>query len=172
MPRRGVRSFRQVKAPGSWAGLAVAQTAVPAASKVLLGSFGPEVGDPPLTVRRFRIGLAWSSDQWTTNEEPFGAFAIGIFSDISIAAGVASLPGPITDIGDDVWMCYQPVNIRFGGAVAPTAFAIADRWYDIDSKAMRKLPEGKSAALIIENAHATHGANVQVTARSYATFAR
>jgi len=74
----------------------------------------------------------------------------------ALAVGITAVPGPVTDVADDGWFVYQPflyetieltaVGSRLGNA--PLMF---------DSKAKRRVGEGSVIALVVENAHATHG---------------
>ena len=162
--RTFTRSFRP---SGGWSGAAVAQVTVPANTKILLATIQPVPGAFTATIRRTRLQVSWSTDQSAAIEQPFGAIGMAILNDTAIAVGVASLPDPITDIEDDIWYLFQPLTVKLREGTA----AILDRVWDVDSKAMRKLPEGKSAALIIANGDATVGATAQVTFRTYATLA-
>ncbi len=169
--RRRATVGRTYKPSGGWSGLTVGSTAVAANTKVLMASFAPQIG-LTLTVRRIRISALYSSDQNAASETTLGALGVGVFSDTAIALGIGSLPDPITDVGDDVWMLFQGMHTRIsfvsgGGLVEP-----AGTLYEIDSKAMRKLPNGKSLAVIVGNESSSFGALLQVTIRIYTTLAR
>jgi len=108
----------------------------------------------PFTIVRAR-GIVWvESDQIASIESPFGAFGMAVVSDQSVAAGVASLPSPITDEGSDLWFMYQHVatNWRFN-----TSGASPGNVYQFDSKAMRKVGIGQDIVLMFENADGSFG---------------
>ncbi len=160
--RRGGRGWK----PGTfWDGSVPAvQTAVPAASKVLLLSF-TNAGDSELTIRRMRGLLTVGSDQIAGSELQLGAFGALITTDTAIAAGVASLPDPVTDVSDDIWMMYEHFgdNMQVFTAVGIEPHFVSQ--YVIDSKAMRRVPEGRALAFVVANSHATHGINVSFGVR-------
>jgi len=169
VPRRTAAAFtRTPKAPGGWSGAQIANTTVAANTKILLATITPAVASFPLTIRRVRMQVSWETDQSAADEHPFGAIGLAVLNDTAIAVGIASLPDPVTDIQDDIWMLFQALSVGGKGGTG----AVTDRVWDVDSKAMRKLPEGKSGALIIANGDAVFGASCQVTLRVYSTFAR
>ncbi len=169
--RRGFTRTRSYRPSGVWAGLVNNAVTVPASTALLLASFTPSPSFME-TVRRTHISLLFSSDQNVASENVVGAIGAGVFTDHAIAIGAASLPDPVTDVGDDIWFMFQGLHSRFsfsaGGGIAETAGSL----YEIDSKAMRKVPNGKSVAIIIANASATAGAVVQLTTRIYSTITR
>ena len=86
-----------------------------------------------------------------------------IVTDLAAAAGIASIPAPITDAGDDGWFVHQSFaqaqsRVHTGG---PTS-----TWYLIDSKAKRIFAStGLNIAIVAENAHASEGMEVVVMLR-------
>ena len=169
--RRRASSVRPYKPSGGWSGLIVQPTSVPALNKVLLASFAPQIG-LTLTIRRTHVSLMFSSDQNAASENVIGAIGMGVFNDTTIAAGVAGLPDPVTDVSDDVWFLFQGLHSRISvrgtdGLVEPAGSII-----EVDSKAMRKLPNGRSLALVVANADAVFGSLIQCTIRLYTTIAR
>jgi len=170
--RSSRRSFaRPFKPSGEWAGFFVPNTTIPGNSKVLLGTIIPGTGSGRLTIRRMRISLMWSSDSLAATEFPIGALGAAVFNDTSIAAGVASLPDPMTDLEDDIWFLYQGLHSRFSFLNASGTNSDAGTVYEIDSKAMRHLPDGRSIGVIVATGDA-QGAQVQVIVRAYFTLAR
>ncbi len=167
MPRNRGRApafqARGYRPSGDWSGEQIAGSVLAANTKLLLATIVPSGVDQ--TIRRTHVQVSWSTDQSAAVEAPTGAIGIGVFNDTAVAAGIASLPDPITDIGDSVWMMFQFLTVR----VREGTGALLDRVWDIDTKAMRKLPLGKTAALIIVNAHATVGAVQQASLRTYTT---
>ena len=166
--RSPARFTRSYKGPGTWAGVSVESTAVPAASSVLLATFIP--GGVVETVRRIRMSVLYSSDQNTASETSLGAVGAAVVEATAVTVGVTALPDPITDIQDDIWVMFQGLHTRIsfvtgGGLVEPAGMGV-----EIDSKAMRKLPPGKALVFIVANESASFGALIQCTIRVYATL--
>ena len=85
-----------------------------------------------------------------------------VVSESAFAAGAASLPGPIADISSDSWLYH---SLHGFDAVAATAgdgqsITLNER-VEIDSKAMRRLPEGN---VVVFMAEALVGSMVDVAA--------
>ena len=126
----------------------MALVAVPAVSKVLLVTFVPSFVTGS-TVRRLRgtfhieggVGAIF-----------FGAVGSYVANDTAVAAGIASLADPVTDVGDDVWFWYQ----SFGGnaGLSGSAGAQAAQTVPIDNKAMRRVASGTSVVFVVANASA------------------
>ncbi len=161
------RSFRRStypRAPTFWAGLAVGQAApvvIAAGTKVLLGFLALPVGSAGETVTRIVGSLFSQSDQVSAAEDAFGAMGFILANDLALAAGAASLQGPITDIEDDGWMGYVPFSASFNGAgVGPHHYVTM-----FDQKGQRKVQEGQGLAIMIENASAVHGLEVSLVLR-------
>ncbi len=110
----------------------------------------------PFTIVRVRGLLMLRSDQIAAIEEPFGAFGLAVVSDQAVAAGVASLPSPITDQASDLWFsytfCAATWQFNTSGAASPTPF-------EIDSKAMRKVEDGMNIVSMFENGSGGSGCN-------------
>jgi len=172
MPGRRRGFSRPFRPPGSWAGVVVNQFTLAANTKVLAATFSAPVASSPQTVRRVHISVLYSSDQNVGSEATLGVIGMGVFNDTAIAVGVGSLPDPATDVNDDVWFLFQGMHTRFsfsaGGGIAEPAGSS----YEISSKGMRKIPEGKSACIIVVNNSPTFGAVCQLTARLYSTDSR
>ncbi len=97
----------------SWAAIVdAAETTVPAASKVLLGTFTPSVDGIDEVVLRTRGVLAVRSDQTAGSELQIGAFGMIVVTDTAAAAGAASIPSPATDADDDGWFVWLPFAQR------------------------------------------------------------
>ncbi len=112
-----------------------------------------EIG--PSTIIRTR-GIIWvGMDQSAASEQAFGALGFAVVSEQARAAGVASLPAPITNESSDLFFVHQ----FFGAPVFVGTDASLLQWYQyaFDSKAMRKLQEGDAIVVLLENASATAG---------------
>ncbi len=73
-----------------------------------------------------------------------------VVTDLALAAGAASVPGPVTDIGDDGWFLYVP--IVQSGRLTDSQDGTQ---YPFDSKAKRIVETGSSLVAVVENAHAS-----------------
>ncbi len=152
MPGRRTGGFvrQRQRTASDWGRLVDPHTAVGAATKVLLASFvlsNPGIGE---TVRRTHVMLSVVSDQTGVLEQQNGALGMMIVSDLAIAAGAASIPGPVTDASDDGWFLWfgvSQVSIAALGGVVNTN----PQSYVIDSKAMRKVADGFSIAVMYES---------------------
>ena len=162
------RSFpTRRRANKAWAGFATtAAIAVAANTKVLLGSFALSNPNIDETFLRTVGVLSVQSDQVAASENWSGAFGIVGVTDLAIAAGAASIPGPITDRSDDGWFVYVPflgtINVGDSTGIQSNILSL----FPFDSKAKRKFDEGQQAALMVENSSASTGFNVQLIFRS------
>ncbi len=160
MPDRNRRSTRSTghRAPTNWArSEAAVYTVVAAGTKVLLATIvlsNPGINE---TIRRTRGRFSVHSDQASGGEPQLGALGFIVVNDLAIAAGAASIPGPVTDASDDGWFVWEPFqSFGFNGTVG----TLFDRSYMFDSKAMRRVEEGFTIALMVENANGTTGLNI------------
>jgi len=168
---RGRRGFvKPFKPSGGWSGVVIPQVGIPGNNKILLAQVIPTAGSPTLTIRRIRMSVLFSSDQAAATESPIGAIGAAVLNDTAIAVGVASLPDPVTDIQDDTWMMFQGLHSKVVTA-GTLGFTESGNLFEIDSKAMRKLPEGMSLAFIAAVGSA-QGASIQAVIRVYTTQAR
>jgi len=158
--RRGfVRRPAVRKIPNyTWSVVAtVVQVTIPAASKVLVGSFIS--GGSDFVIERTRGLIHVASDQVTASEFQVGAYGHTIISEDAFAAGIGSIPSPVADTTND-WFVYQPLQndrvvITANGANDPNG-----TMFEIDSKAKRIFQTGTRVALVVENIHATFGMRV------------
>ena len=142
----------------SWSGFAsTAGTGVAASTKVLLGGFTLSNPNIDETVLRTVGTFMCLSDQSAADELQIGAIGMMIVTDLAVAAGAASIPGPITDRGDDGWFVYIPLvqslDVNSAIGVEPQ-FATQ---YHFDSKAKRRAQEGQQVVIMVENASASFG---------------
>ena len=102
-----------------------------------------------------------------------GAFGIGFASAAAMTAGAASLPTPITEFDSDNWIYHRFYNILSPGAISGGAATDADvggavaaavRW-EIDSKAMRKVPDDDVGLYMAWEHTLTGTANLRIQAR-------
>ena len=126
-------------------------TLVPVGTKVLLASFvlsNPGINE---TVRRTRGRFFVNSDQATTNEMVLVAIGFVVVNDLALAAGAASLPGPISDASDDGWFVWEGVPILSASTDGGSGSIVSGvQPIEFDSKAMRRVEEGFGIAVIAE----------------------
>jgi len=129
-------------------------TTVGVSSKVLLGTFTLSNLNIDETVLRTVGSLSVTSDQASVTEPQIGALGMILVNDLALAAGAASIPGPITDRSDDGWFVYILIVSNMLVNTAVGFDALAGARYDFDSKAKRRVEEGFGIAIMIENASA------------------
>ena len=157
MARRTRQNFpqRSARILTNWARTVQAvELTVAAATKALLVTFSlsnPSIGE---TVRRTRGRILIQSDQTGADEAYMGAMGAIVITDLAIAAGAASIPGPVTDASDDGWFVWEPLlgSHQSGEGDAQV--------FEFDSKAMRRIEEGFGLAFMVENASATTGLEI------------
>ncbi len=76
-----------------------------AGATVLDQTFVADTGEPslPWTIVRLRGSLYVASDQTATNEDAHGALGAIVVRDAAAAAGVGSIPTPVTEQSDEGW---------------------------------------------------------------------
>ena len=146
----------------SWSGItSAAFTAVAASAKVLLGSFVLAVPTIDETILRTVGLISIETDNQATAENQIGGFGLIRVSTTAFAIGITAIPGPITDIDDDGWLVYVP----FAASTGTVAASLNSVQYHFDSKAKRKIQDGESVAIVVENASSVHGFDIAVHLR-------
>jgi len=166
MPRLRSNRFAQSRSRPNraWAGVSDTGNNIAGSTKVLLGSIALSNSNIDETVLRF-VGDMWvRSDQVVATEQQIGAFGMIVVSDAAVAAGAASIPGPIADIGDDGWFVFVPFVQQFVFADATGFVPNGDTRYHFDFKSKRIVQEGEKIALMFENI-AGQGLSVSIIAR-------
>jgi len=93
---------------------------------------------------------AFTADNITT-----GAWGMIVVTDLALAAGAASIPGPITDVTDDGWFVWQPILSRLEFVTGAGIEANSAKIVEFDSKAKRIVETGQIVAVMVENASAS-----------------
>ena len=160
---RGSFQPRKAKRLTEWlAFTSNAPIVVPATTSLLFLSFSQvnlsEI--VPFTIVRIHGRIVWGSDQEVANEQPIGAVGIAIVKEPARAIGITAIPTPIDEASDDAWLMHRFLESRV------TAASTDDRILNIefDSKAMRRLEDGDSIVLTVENS-STVGAFFNIQAR-------
>jgi len=106
-------------------------------------------GDP-FTVLRSRGNIFVTATPDAADDDDVIGFGIIVATDQAVAAGGASLPGPIADPDADwLWHQYVPMSARALTAYAGDAIGLNAR-VEIDSKAMRRGTTNQQTVLIGE----------------------
>ncbi len=105
----------------------------------------------PATIVRTRGTLWVASDQTVASESVAGALGMIVVTDQAAAIGASAIPGPSSASDDDGWFVWQPwfADVNFEDATGLGFLTFAR--YDFDSKAMRKVHDGNTVAVMIEN---------------------
>ncbi len=148
-----------------WASVTpVSSTVVAAGASVLVGSLtATELNSiVPCTLVRVRGRILWQSDQAAADEDQFGAFGICKVRDEARAAGVGSMPDPITNAPSDFWLAWEAL-LQTGRSGIVSG---GERELNVvfDNKAMRKVVDGDALVLLAANQGA-HGAVIAVSLR-------
>ncbi len=143
------------RSPTGWTGGHFTVAALLVNTKAIAGSFAPLAGIGS-HVTAIRIVGNLTTDH--TASAAGGAAVIGaaVFADAAVAAGVASLPDPLTDIEDDIWTFIRGV---------PYPAAATRRVAEFDSRAARKIEEGQQLVFILANSAAGASSTLQLYVR-------
>ncbi len=162
MPRRfpARRTFsRAPRRATNWGRFVdVAQVTIAVSTKVLVATFTLNTAGIGETIIRTLGGIAVSTDNTSGNEDQLGAMGMIVVNDLAIAAGVASIPGPVTDSSDDGWFVWTPFCQRH--LIGATVTSMVSQWYAFESKAARRVEEGFGIAIVVENASAANAFTV------------
>ncbi len=127
---------RRVPSKTNWGRTVFSLATVAASSKVLLGFFVLDNLGIAETVRRFRGRFLVISDQVANTEINTGALGMVVVSDLAVAAGAASIPGPFTDANDGGWFVWEPIVSLSRAANGAAGVMQTGGMIDYDSKAM------------------------------------
>ncbi len=147
----------------NWGRFVDTTTNVGSGTKVLLSVVSlsnPGIGE---VVRRTRGMFSIFSDQTAAMETQAGAMGFVVVNDLAIATGASAIPGPATDANDDGWFVWVPFSQV--GAISPGGTVTAGQpmnRYEFDSKAMRKVEEGYTVAIMIEAFGTSDGLEVSM----------
>ena len=119
---------------------------------VSLTSFGFD----EVTLVRTRGYLFVQSDQVAAREEAFGALGMCVVKDPAAAVGGTSLPGPLTEMGDDIWFLWQPWACDHD-TLGNQAYSMV-----FDSKAQRKFVPGETIVVQMENSASGFGVEYEL----------
>ena len=123
--------------------------AVGAGTKVLVARFPLANVGIDETLLRIRGSFVAYSTTLSADVIISGAVGIGVFSSIAGIAGAASLPGPTTDAGTDVWALWEPITTFMDSSGAAAGTQAFERQV-IDSRAKRIVPNGYELVMMVE----------------------
>jgi len=151
---------RNTRPATTWARFVTVHTLVTEGTKVLLATFSLDNPGISEVIRRTRGMISVTSDVSANMEEQIGAFGMIVVNDLALAAGAASIPGPVTDANDDSWFVWKGIVQTNGATVGGIATGSTMPPYEYDSKAMRKVPQGFGIAVMYEGLAGGNGADV------------
>jgi len=154
MPRQRSYPARKVTNK-NWEGFSTVGTALAGSTSALVATFALNNAGIDETHLRTVGTIHVSSDQQAASEVQVGALGIIRVSAAAAAAGVGSIPTPITDFDDDGWLLYVPIMQKLTILDATGFSSDFGVRYPFDTKAKRIVEDGSVLALVIENATAT-----------------
>jgi len=148
MARTRGRSSRLSK---SWTNMTVADRVTIGTTQTVIGSVTiAEGAGQANTLLRSRGGLmVWGEPDASTDSDVCALGLIVVHSN-ALAVGGTSVPGPLNDQGADwLWHRYVPLDAGIATGVVGDNILAIER-FELDSKAMRRVPEDSSVVLIGE----------------------
>ena len=104
----------------------------------------------PATILRCRGNIMCSLDETKqVGDVMVVSFALGIISTDAFVAGVTAVPDPAGEI-EYPWLFWGDVTLQAYVAAGEEAFGSSARFFDVDTKAMRKVSPGQSLAWIVQ----------------------
>jgi len=136
--RHQIRSPRRLTAWSEGTG-GTGDTTVSTTAPAFVGAVITAVVEGITLIRMRGYVQMWLTSATAGGDGLTGAFGIGIASTAAVAAGIASVPTPITDQAAENWLYWQGFTVRQIGATE--VGSNEGLWRaEIDSKAMRKTP--------------------------------
>ena len=134
-----------------WLGFIPARVALTAAGGTVIFTLNAAaLALRPFTVVRTRFALFIDSDQSAAAEQQVAGFGVAVVSEEAAAAGVASVPTPITEIPSDLWFVHRVLYSAQSASDAGGRGGNAGTDYIVDSKAMRKVSIGQDIVVVGE----------------------
>ncbi len=112
----------------------------------------------PFTIIRSRMLISYGSDQSGASEANMAIFSEQVVTEVAAAAGVTSIPTPLTEIDADYYT-YAPIafNFNFGTAASFTDVRGSGGYTVVDSKAMRKVDVDDDVVQVVQQQVAVGG---------------
>ena len=86
------------------------------------------------------------------DEQYYCPIGMAIVTEAARAAGAASLPSPLDDAGDDVWLYWTLLTGQFEFGSTSAFQAQMYTHMLVDSKSMRKVDDGSAIVIVAHNA--------------------
>ncbi len=106
----------------------------------------------PFTVVRSHFSFYITSDQTAATEIQALMWGAAVVSDQAVAAGVGSVPTPNMELGSSLWFAHKTM---YNDAVSAVDLTVPGKYFELDSKAMRKVELGSDIVIVVENPLAT-----------------
>ena len=102
----------------------------------------------PFTIVRIHYALFLRSDQAAAEEVQFCSFGMAVVSDEAVAVGVTAIPIPDTEAGSSLFFAHKNI---MANAVDLTDTTKPGVYFEVDSKAKRKVSNGQDIVIVAEN---------------------
>jgi len=100
-----------------------------------------------LTLVRTRGVVAIKVQSYTADVSPVGAIGMGIVSQEAFAAGVASVPDPISNPDWGGWFVWRTFAMHFEN-ISQVGVLLGSWSFEVDSKAMRKISPNEVLVIV------------------------
>ncbi len=120
----------------------------------------------PFTIVRTHLYWSIQSDQIIASEDQVMAIGCAVVSEQAAAAGVASVPTPVTDQGSDLWYLwdFMSSSYEFHNNTGTDAQFLGN-YHRIDSKAQRRVEDGENTITVLESPSFSDGVSVLTAGR-------
>ena len=131
-----------------WLPLDVTVATIGGGQAVLLASLNAAaLAMRPFTIVRTHMALYLQSDQAAAVETQSVAFGCAVVSDQAVGVGITAVPTPFTDMDSSLFFAHQ---VCFADAGTLTDRTIGGSYFQVDSKAMRKVDNGSDLVITVE----------------------
>ena len=102
----------------------------------------------PFTLVRSHFSFYLTSDQAAAVETQAAFVGMAVVSEQAVTVGITAVPTPNTEMASSLWFALK---LMYGNAVNLTDQTSAGKYFELDSKAMRKVELGQDIIVVIEN---------------------
>ncbi len=102
----------------------------------------------PFTIVRTHFSFYLKSDQAAAAETQRAYWGAAIVSDQASAVGISAIPTPELEMGSSLWFALK---FMYANATDLTDVTTGGQYFELDSKAMRKVDAGQDLAVVVEN---------------------
>ena len=150
--RRGSYQARGSRRQTSWdegpGGTGITQLS--SVGSVFLGSVAQALVDG-LTIVRLRGSFAAYLETAAAVGQGYqGAIGLGVVSENAFGVGITAVPTPITDSTWDGWLYHRFFGVHRSLAATGAGEGSSQIRFEVDSKAMRKIPESDALIAVVE----------------------